>query len=50
MAALLARGANGEVIRKAGVMGVVIVGGVVACDDPIRVELPAGPRLPQERV
>ena len=33
---------DGEVDRKAGIMGVVTRGGVVYPDDPIRVELPIG--------
>ena len=32
----------GEVVRLAGVMSVVLAGGVVRAGDPIRVELPAG--------
>ena len=46
MAAALARGANGEVIRKAGVMGVVIVGGEIRRENAIRVEFPVGPLVP----
>jgi MOSC domain-containing protein YiiM len=42
MSALLDHGADGKLIRKAGVMSVVIAGGVVRSGDAIRVELPAG--------
>jgi len=43
MAATLARDEHGKLIRKAGVMGVVIVGGAVRAGDAIIVELPALP-------
>jgi MOSC domain-containing protein YiiM len=43
MAATLDRDANGELIRKAGVMAVVLTGGEVRPGDPIRVELPPEP-------
>ena len=33
---------DGSVIRRAGVMGIVVEGGVVRAGDPIRVEVPAG--------
>lgn len=33
---------DGSVVRKAGVMGIVLVGGVVRAGDAIRVEAPAG--------
>ena len=33
---------DGSIVRKAGVMGVVIAGGVVSAGDAIRVETPAG--------
>ena len=46
MAAVLDRDADGALIRRAGVMGVVLEGGDVAAGDPIVVELPAGPRRP----
>ncbi|WP_370448386.1 MOSC domain-containing protein [Cryobacterium sp. TMT2-18-3] len=36
----------GLVIRKAGIMGIVVTGGSVAPGDPIRVRLPAGKHLP----
>lgn len=43
MAATLGRDAQGELVRKAGVMGVVIEGGTVRADDAIRVVLPPEP-------
>jgi MOSC domain-containing protein YiiM len=43
MAATLARDGCGELIRKAGVMAVVVAGGRVRPGDPIRVEPPPGP-------
>ena len=43
MAAVLDRDAQGKLVRKAGVMGIVLSGGEVQAADPIRVELPAGP-------
>lgn len=46
MAATLDRDADGELVRKAGVMGVVVAGGVVAAGDRVRVELPPGASTP----
>jgi len=43
MAATLGRDEHGQLIRKAGVMGVVAAGGEVRPGDPIRVELPPEP-------
>jgi MOSC domain-containing protein YiiM len=43
MAAVLDRDETGRLIRKAGVMGVVLAGGTVREGDPIRVEPPAPP-------
>jgi MOSC domain-containing protein YiiM len=43
MAATLDRDADGNLIRKAGVMAVVLVGGEVRADDAIAVDLPTGP-------
>ena len=40
LAAVLDRDAGGNLVRKAGVMGVVVAGGTVRPGDPIRVELP----------
>jgi hypothetical protein len=50
MAAVLDRDSDGAVIRKAGVMAVVVTGGEVRPDDPITVELPPLPHLPLETV
>ena len=36
MAAVLGRTADGEIIRKAGVMGIILKGGLVRAGDPIR--------------
>jgi len=44
MQACLGLGPNGEAVRKAGVMGIVVAGGEVRAGDPIRVELPNGSR------
>jgi MOSC domain-containing protein YiiM len=41
MAATLARAPDGTLVRKAGVMAIVIEGGVVRAGDPIQVSLPA---------
>ncbi|PWV74206.1 hypothetical protein DFR69_10616 [Nocardia neocaledoniensis] len=44
------RDEEGRVIRKAGIMGVVVAGGPVRPDDAITVEPPEGPHRPLERV
>jgi MOSC domain-containing protein YiiM len=41
MSAVLGRSTEGKLIRKAGVMGVVVAGGVVCPGDKVGVELPA---------
>jgi MOSC domain-containing protein YiiM len=46
MAATLDRDAEGNLVRKAGVMAVVLSGGEVRPGDPIRVELPPEPHQP----
>jgi MOSC domain-containing protein YiiM len=43
MQAVLDRDAEGRLIRKAGVMGVILRGGDIRPGDPIRTELPAPP-------
>lgn len=43
MAAVLGRDEQGNLIRKAGIMGIVLNGGEVRPGDPIRVELPPQP-------
>src|SRR3954470_12829379 len=41
--AVLDRDADGALVRKAGIMGVVLAGGEVRPGDPVRVELPPAP-------
>jgi len=48
--AVVSRGVDGELIRKAGVMAVVLRGGEVKRGDPITVTLPAEPHRPLEKV
>ncbi len=48
--AVLDHDAQGQLIRKAGVMGIVLAGGEVRPADPIRVELPPEPHQPLEPV
>jgi len=50
MAAVLDRDANGELVRKAGIMAVVVASGDVRPGDPIRVALPAPPHRRLEPV
>lgn len=50
MQATLDRGPDGEVIRRAGVMAVVLAGGEVRPGDAIEVELPAGRPRPLQPV
>ena len=50
MKATLDRDADGELIRKAGVMGVVAAGGDVQPGDPVGVELPPEPHRALEPV
>jgi MOSC domain-containing protein YiiM len=50
MQAVLDRDARGELIRKAGVMGIVITGGDVGPGDAITVRLPSEPHTPLEPV
>jgi MOSC domain-containing protein YiiM len=50
MAATLARDADDNLIRKAGIMGIVLAGGEVREGDPIRVELPPPPHRKLEPV
>jgi MOSC domain-containing protein YiiM len=46
MAATLDRDADGNLIRKAGIMGIVIAGGVVRPGDAIAIDLPPTPHQP----
>jgi MOSC domain-containing protein YiiM len=48
--AVLDRDADGELVRKSGVMGVVLEGGEVRPGDPIEVELPVEPHVRLEPV
>lgn len=50
MAAVLDRDEEGRLVRKAGVMAVVVTGGVVRPGDDIDVALPAQPHRPLEKV
>ncbi len=50
MAATLARDPEDNLIRKAGIMGIVLEGGDVREGDPIRVELPPPPHRKLEPV
>lgn len=47
---VVGRDEAGNIVRKAGIMSVVTVGGVVRPGDPVRIELPAEPHRPLERV
>jgi len=46
MKAVLDRDEHGELVRKAGVMAIVLTGGPVRADDLVEVELPDGPHRP----
>ncbi|MDJ1159920.1 MOSC domain-containing protein [Chelatococcus sp. SYSU_G07232] len=50
MKAVLGRDEQGNLIRKAGIMGIVLAGGVVQPGAAIRVELPSPPHQRLERV
>lgn len=50
LAAVLGRGPDGELVRKTGVMAVVLSGGMVRPGDAIAVELPPLPHQPLEKV
>jgi MOSC domain-containing protein YiiM len=50
MAAVLGRDRHGNLIRKAGVMAIVLAGGEVAAGDPIHIELPPEPHEPLKPV
>lgn len=41
---------DGTVVRKTGIMSVVVTDGVIHPDDPIVVDLPAGPHVPLDVV
>ena len=48
--AVLDRDEDGSLIRKAGVMGVVLAGGDIKASDVIKIDAPAKPHLPLEYV
>lgn len=50
MSAVLDRDPNGALIRRAGVMGIVVVGGAVHQGDVITASLPPGPPAPLQPV
>lgn len=50
MAAVLGRDEQGNVVRKSGIMGIVLTGGEVRPGDTIDVELPPEPHRPLDRV
>lgn len=50
LAAVLGRDSEGNLIRKAGIMGIVLEGGMVCPGNTIRVEMPPLPHRPLERV
>ncbi|MDE2428910.1 MAG: MOSC domain-containing protein [Burkholderiales bacterium] len=50
MAAVLDRTPDGKLVRKAGVMGVVIAGGIIQAGDTIMVKLPEKPHRELDRV
>lgn len=47
---VVGRDAAGRVVRRAGVMSVVLTGGVVRPGDPVAVVLPAAPHRPLQQV
>ena len=47
---VVGRAADGSLVRRAGVMGVVLSGGTVRPGDPITAELPPVPHDPLDRV
>ena len=49
-AELIVKLGKGKLIRKGGIMGIVLAGGTVASGDTITVELPAPPLRPLDRV
>lgn len=49
-AAVLDRAEDGSLIRKAGVMGIVVKGGAVSAESEIRMTLPAAPHRPLQPV
>ena len=50
MAAVLDKTADGQLIRKSGVMGIVLIGGLVQPGQAVSIQLPAGPHRPLQPV
>jgi len=50
MKAVLGRDEKENLIRKAGVMGIVLEGGVIEAGDAIEIKLPPRPHLPMDKV
>lgn len=50
MKAVLDKDEKGNLIRKAGIMGIVLKGGTVHKNDEIKIELPEGEPIPLEKV
>lgn len=50
LAAVLDRDPDGEVVRKAGIMSIVVNGGVIRAGDAVSVHFPPLPHRPLERV
>jgi MOSC domain-containing protein YiiM len=48
--AVLDRDAKGNLIRKCGAMSIVLIGGNISVNDPIKITLPQEPHLPLEPV
>ena len=46
MKATLGRDPDGNLIRKAGIMGIVVAGGDIRAGDTVRLDLPAPPHMP----
>lgn len=47
---VVGRDEAGEIVRRAGVMGIVVAGGAIRPGDTVEVRLPAAPHRPLERV
>jgi MOSC domain-containing protein YiiM len=47
---VLSRDSNGELVRRSGIMGMVVHGGVVRVGDPIEMSAPPGPPQRLDRV
>lgn len=50
MDAVLDRDEHGNLIRKAGIMGIVHTSGKISPNDPIQIEFPPEPHIPLDRV